>query len=174
MKMEIDKPDTIQFRIYLEKEDALYTSCMWARITFDNKNWSMMAQSDCGDYSYSWCTEKDRTFLQLMQQINDKYLLGKISGRTRFDEKSSKENLICWIQSEPEAERLEKEIKEIDTSSAEQFIREIEDIDGMEDYSDLWECIEHDYPQSAKTFCKIFVRYVQPEIRKYLKETESI
>ena len=174
MKVEIDKPDTIQFRIHLEKEDALYTNCMWARITFDNKNWSMMAQSDCGDYSYSWVPEKDRTFLQLMQQINDEYLLGKISYRTRFDEKSSKNNLISWVSSETDAARLITEIKEISAGSGDEFLHDVEEISGMEDFTDLWECIENDYPQSAKTFCKIFARYVQPEIRKYLKKIASV
>lgn len=169
MKVEINKPDTIQFCICLDKEDELHTSCMWARITFDNKNWSMMAQSDCGDYSYSWLPEKDRTFLKLMQQIDGEYLLGKISNRTHFDEEESKKNLIRWVDQEEDIDRLEKEINEISASSAEEFIREVEDIEGLEDWPDLWECVEHDYPQSAKTFCRIFTDCVQPEIRKYLK-----
>ena len=155
MKVEVNKPDTIQFYVYLEKEDELHTSCIWARITFDNENWSMMAQSDCGDYSYSWVPEKDRTFLQLMQQI---------------DEEASKENLISWISSEIDAERLIAEIKEIRAGSGDEFLHEVEEISGMDDFTDLWECLESDYPQSAKTFCRIFTECVQPEIRKYLKQ----
>jgi len=170
MKVEVNKPDTIQFYVYLEKEDELHTSCIWARITFDNENWSMMAQSDCGDYSYSWVPEKDRTFLQLMQQIDEEYLLGKISDRTRFDEEASKENLISWISSEIDAERLIAEIKEIRAGSGDEFLHEVEEISGMDDFTDLWECLESDYPQSAKTFCRIFTECVQPEIRKYLKQ----
>lgn len=171
MKVEINKPDTIQFNIRLEKEDELYTNCMWARITFDNKNWSMMAQSDCGDYSYSWIPEKDRTFLKLMQQIDDQYLLDKIANRSYFDEEESKKNLISWIDQEPDADRLEKEINEICSgSSPEDFINLATEIEGLENYSDMWQCIEYDYPRSAKTFCRIFKDYVQPEIRKYLKQ----
>jgi hypothetical protein len=169
MKVEVNKPDIIQFCISPEKEDELYTSCMWARITFDNKNWSMMAQSDCGDDSYSWVPEKDRTFLQLMQRIDGEYLLGKVSDRRRFDEESSKKNLIDWVSSELDSERLAKEIKGINVSSEGRFIREVEEIDGMEDFPDLWECLEHDYPQSAKTFCRIFTECIQPEIRKFMK-----
>ena len=169
MKVNVNKPDTIQFCMQMEKGDELYTNCMWARITFDNKNWSMMAQSDCGDYSYSWVPEKERTFLQLMQQIDKEYLLGKVSDRTRFDEEASKKNLINWVSSEIDAERLIAEIKEISAGSDDEFLHEVEEISGMEDFSDLWECLESDYPQSAKIFCRVFTECVQPEIRKYLK-----
>lgn len=169
MKVEVNKPDIIQFCIWMEKDDELHTSCMWARITFDNKNWSMMAQSDCGDYSYSWVPEKDRTFLKLMQQIDGEYLLGKIADRSRFDEEESKRNLISWVNCEEDADRLEKEIKEINAGSPEEFMREVGDIEGLQDWPDLWECIEHDYPQSAKTFTRVFTECIQPEIRKHLK-----
>uniref|UniRef100_UPI0006D174F5 hypothetical protein n=1 Tax=Clostridium sp. NkU-1 TaxID=1095009 RepID=UPI0006D174F5 len=77
--------------------------------------------------------------------------------------------MIDWVSSELDSERLAKEIKGINASSEERFIREVEEIDGMEDFQDLWECLEHDYPQSAKTFCRIFTECIQPEIRKYLK-----
>lgn len=172
MKVEVYKPDTVQFYVFLEKEDELHTSCMWARITFDNKSWSMMAQSDCGDYSYSWVPEKDRTFLKLMQQIDGEYLLGKISDRSRFDEEGSKKNLLHWLDQEEDIDRLEKKIKEVNANSSEEFMREVKGIEGLEDWPDLWECLEHDYPRSAKTFCRIFTECIQPEIRKYLKRED--
>ncbi|MGL5433782.1 MAG: hypothetical protein ACRDBO_00095 [Lachnospiraceae bacterium] len=169
MRVEIKKPDTVQFCIWMDKEDELYGRCMWARVTFDNINWSMMAQSDCGDYSYSWSPEINRTFLQLMQQIDGQYLLGKVADRTRFDEEASKGNLIMWVAEDGDSERMIAEINEIRTNSAHEFIREVEEIAGMDEYSDLWECIESDYPQSAKVFSELFVKCVQPEIRKYLR-----
>ena len=52
-------------------------------------------------------------------------------------------------------------------------MRELEDIEGMENFSDLWECLEYDYPASAKTFVAIFKEIVQPEIRKYIAEVEN-
>ena len=170
MKVEINKPDTIQFNVTLEKEDELHISCMWARITFDNKNWSMMAQSDCGDYSYSWRPEKERKFLELMQQIDGEYLLGKVSSRSRFDEEKSKNRIIEYVIQDEDVERLEKEIKEINSGSSEEFMREIEEIEGLENWPDLWEFLVHDYPRSAKTFCRIFTECIQPEIRKYLNQ----
>ena len=170
MQVEIKKPDTVQFCIRMEEEDELYRRCMWARITFDNKNWSMMAQSDCGGYSYSWYPEKDRKFLELMQQIDEQYLLGKISDQTRFDEEGSKKTLIRWLSEGTELKRIIAEIDKINVCSATEFIQEVKEISGMEDYTDLWECIENDYPQSAKVFSRIFVECVQPEIRKYLKQ----
>jgi len=133
VKVEVYKPDTVQFYVSLEKEDELHTSCMWARITFDNKSWSMMAQSDCGDYSYSWVPEKDRTFLKLMQQIDGEYLLGKISDRSRFDEEGSKKNLLHWLDQEEDIDRLEKKIKEVNANSSEEFMREVKGIEGLED-----------------------------------------
>jgi len=170
MKVEIQKPDTVQFCIQMDKGDELYGRCMWARLTFDNKNWSMMAQTDCGNYSYSWKPEKERMFLELMQQVDGQYLLEKISDRTRFNDADSKNNLIMWVSPEAESERLIKEISEIRANSATEFLNEVKEISGMEDYFDLWECIESDYPTSAKVFTQMFVECVQPEIRKYLRQ----
>lgn len=180
MRIEIEKPNTVMFKVYPDRTDDWYTKCLWARFTFDLANWSLTAQSDCGDYSYSWCVEKSgRTFLQLMAIIEKDYLLGKISSRSRFDVESTKENVSEWVREDEdlsleERDRILTEIKEIEEySDGQQFMRELEDIEGMENFSDLWECLEYDYPASAKTFVAIFKEIVQPEIKKYLKEVEN-
>ena len=171
MKVDVKIPDTVQFCIRMEKEDELYTRCMWARVTFDNKNWSMMAQSDAGDYSYSWCVETGgRKFLELMQQIDSDYLLCKISDMTRFDLDNTKKTVISWVSSEVESERIIKEINSINVSNSHDFMNELEGIEGMEEYTDLWECIQSDYPSGAKVFARVFTECIQPEIRKYLKQ----
>ena len=177
MICKINKPDTIQFSVKMERDDDLYTACMWARITFDNKNWSMMAQSDAGDYSYSWCVESGgRKFLELMQEIDSDYLLGKISDMSRFDAEATKENVIDMIVNDEdltiaERDNLIEEIRGMENHSNDRdFLEELENIHGMNEYSDLWECIESDYPARAKTFAKVFTEIIQPEIRRYLKE----
>lgn len=170
MKIDVKVPDTVQFCIRMEKEDELYKQCMWARVTFDNKNWSMMAQSDAGDYSYSWNVESGgRKFLELMQQIDSDYLLCKISDMTRFDLDSTKKTVISFVSSEIESERIIKEINRINVSNPHDFMRELEDIEEMREYPDLWECIQSDYPSGAKVFARVFKECIQPEIRKYLK-----
>lgn len=174
MNIEIVKPDTIQFVIRMDKNDELYHDCMWARITFDNKNWSMQAQSDCGDYSYSWCVENgERSFLQLMSQIDGEYLLGKVSNMSRFDLKGTKERVIEYIGKEEITENQMNWLDEIQVSSEDEFIREIEDCTWFDDYCGLWELVEYDYPYQAKTFSKIFVDIIQPKIREYLKEGDT-
>ena len=176
MRVEIEKPNTIMFKIYPDENDEWYTRCLWARVTFDLANWSLSVQSDCGDYSYSWCVEAgDRTFLQLMAIIDKDYLLSKVSSRSRFDLESTKENVSEWIRDDEdlyteERNRILAEVEKIEEySDGQQFLRELEDIEGMENFYDLWECIVYDYPTSAKTFAEIFKEVIQPEIKKYLK-----
>lgn len=171
MKIDIVKPDTIQFVIRMDKGDELYHKCMWARVTFDNKNWSMTAQSDCGDYSYSWVVESgSRTFLELMAVIDKGYLLGKISSKSRFDLESTKSNIIDYIGGEDELTENQKEwLEEINVSNGQEFMREIDDCVWFDDCCDLWECVEYDYPYQAKTFADIFCDIIQPKIKEYLQ-----
>lgn len=170
MKVEVKVPDTVQFCIRMDKEDELHHQCMWARVTFDNKNWSMMAQSDAGDYSYSWCVESGgRKFLELMQQLDSDYLLCKISDRTKFDLDDTKKTVMSWVCNDEQAERMINEINSIDACNPHDFMQELEEIEGINGYSDLWECICMDYPNRAKVFTRVFTECIQPEIKKYLK-----
>lgn len=170
MKIEVKVPDTVQFCIRMDKEDELHHQCMWARVTFDNKNWSMMAQSDAGDYSYTWCVESgERSFLELMQQIDADYLLCKIADRTQFDLYETKNTARNWVSDNERSEFLKNEIDFITACNAHEFMEELSMIDGMDEYTDLWECIQMDYPNRAKVFSRVFTECIQPEIRKYLK-----
>lgn len=168
MITEIKKPDTIQFCFRMERSDELHHRCLWARITFDNKNWSMMAQSDCGDYSYSWKPESgNRSFLQLMSQIDEQYLLSKISNMSKFDFEQSKENVLRYISGCEDFEKMKVVLDDMSNAGDSEFLRDL-DTDEFIGVTDLWECIEYDYPAGAKTFAEMFVKCVQPEIRKYI------
>lgn len=155
----------------MDKDDELYHKCMWARVAFDNKNWSMTAKSGCGDYSYSWVVESgSRTFLELMAVIDKGYLLRKISSERRFDLESTKSNIIDYIGGEDELTENQKEwLEEINVSSGQEFMREIDDCVWFDDCYDLWECVEYDYPYQAKTFADIFCDIIQPKIKEYLQ-----
>lgn len=169
MKVSVVKPEVLEIDIRCTPDDELYHSCMWARIVFDTKNWSMMAQSDCGDYSYGWCVESgSRSFLELMQSLDAEYLLGKVSNRTWFDEKASKESILSYLDGEDISEDVIKEIKNIRACSEMDFINQIDDIDELKEY-ELWECPVNDYPPQARTFAKLFVEVVEPKIREYLR-----
>ena len=104
-----------------------------------------------------------------MQQIDSDYFLCKISDMTRFDLDNTKKTVISWVSSEVESERIIKEINSINVSNSHDFMNELEGIEGMEEYTDLWECIQSDYPSGAKVFARVFTECIQPEIRKYLK-----
>lgn len=176
MEVKIEKPNILQILVRPDKTEELYSKCMWLRITFDLDNWSMNCQSDCGNYSYGWAVEKERTFLKLMTQIDKQYLLGKVSNRTQFDVKASKENIVNWVYMDEDLTPEERDAKieainDIENYSDEQeFFRELEEIDGISEYADLWEVLESDYPTSAKTFVEIFETIIQPKIKEYLAD----
>lgn len=177
MRVEIEKPNTIVFKVYPDKTDEMYTKCLWARFLFDLANWSLMAQSDCGDYSYSWKVEKGgRTFLEFMTVIDEEYLLNKISSRSCFNADSTKQNVIAWVcedesLSKEEKNRIVSEITEIEVClDGQLFLQELEDIEGMDNFCDLWECLDYEYPLCAKTFVWIFKEIVQPQIAKYITQ----
>ena len=173
MEVKIEKPNILQILVRPDKTEELYSKCMWLRITFDLDNWSMNCQSDCGNYSYGWCVEKHRVFLELMAVIDKDYLLRKVSDRTIFDLDASKRKVKDWIFMDEDLTSKEKdkcyeEVDKIEYCNEDNFLLELKKIKNVSNYYDLWECIEKDYPTAAKTFVQIFDEIIQPKIKEYL------
>ena len=63
--------------------------CMWAIVNIDSDTWTFSATSDCGNYSYRWCYEDNRTFKKFLTTLDRSYFLSKVSDKTEVDEKES-------------------------------------------------------------------------------------
>lgn len=174
MKCEIIKPNTLDIMVKPDKEDDWYTKCLWLRISFDLDNWSMNCNSDCGDYAYSWCVESGkRSFLELMAQINESYLLGKVSRETKFDRTATLDQLTDYVGEEELTDEQKEWINECCSSSGEEFINELDESGLFDDLCDTWELPQYDYPNGAKTFAMIFTEIIQPRIKEYLENSNG-
>ena len=174
--MEITKiePRTYTYRLVPSKDDEEYCQCMWARFIFDCDNGRLNINSDAGDYSYGWGYNEHEDFMHLMSRVDKGYLLNKLSNRSVFLLKESKNETIkciedngweCYgIESEEDWKAYKQDILDIDTCSKEIFFRMVDDI--MPDID--WESviIEKDYPHGAKVVVDLFEKYLQPKIKE--------
>jgi hypothetical protein len=179
MKVEKIEPKVSTYRLVLDKGDEEFTSCIWARFILDFDNWRLTINSDAGDYTYGWGSNKNDDFLDLMCRVNADYLLNKMSDRSRvFIDKSKKATIKtitdndyeCFgIKDQNHLNEIIDEINDIDACASEEtFIREVDSIVPNIDF----ECIEvvKDYPYGAYTAIGLFVKYIQPVLRAELKE----
>lgn len=173
MQCKILNPNTTTYSMRFTKEEDpdMHWRCMWARITLDHDNFTLSSVSDCGDYTYSWCVTESETFLHLMSRIDSEYLLSKISCQSEFDlEQSIKEtidNIKEYYSDEGDIDEKINEISEIDCGE-EGFIMEVDRIMDNIDFESI-SCIK-DYPEGAKVFCRIFMEYLQPMLKKELNK----
>lgn len=174
MKNKIITPNITQIKLQFESTDEMYCRCMWARINLDNDNYSLLAETDCGSYNYSWNVTEDESFLELMCRINKDYLLGKVANENVFDcDETTKALLDYYINDGVYLDdALLEQIKQIYTSSLEGYVEEIKyiDDDNIFNDSDIYECACNKYPVGAITFSEIFEEYVQPLIKGYLEQ----
>lgn len=163
-------PNVRQFHFKQEQSDEDYGSCLWANITLDCDNYTLIAESDCGNYTYGWKPTPDyESFIHLMCRIGKDYLLNKISSRCVFDLEESKKETIDtvldsgYILSDDDIES----INDIDDwSSEESFYRECDSILKLSDANitdrfELISCAKR-YPAGAMTFVNIFCDILQP------------
>ena len=175
MLIEEVTPNIRQFYLTQEKSDKDYGSCLWAKITFDLTEYTMLAESDCGNYTYGWVpTPQIESFLHLMCRVDEDYLLGKISNESEFYLEESKKGTLnniennCYFESEDNFKDISKEINDIEDCGEELFFTKCDDICGRYDIADSFELIEcvKRYPASAVKFVNIFCNILQPYLRK--------
>lgn len=175
MRVEKINPRVITYKLVPDKRDKEYFSCMWARYVFDCDNGRLNINSDAGDYSYGWGHNEHEDFMHLMSRVDSGYLLNKISNRTVFNIEKSKAHTITnvqehgvdyfWINDQKQLESILEEINDIDDGASEEtFLREVVDIVPEID----WDFIEtvKEYPCGAVTVVNLFIKYLQPEIKK--------
>lgn len=115
--------------------------------------------------------------MHLMSRVGEDYLLNKLSNRSVFQIEKSKKQTIenikemgidYWgIKDQKELRSVIKEIDDIDPlSSEETFFREVQSIIPEID----WEFIEtiKDYPYGAVIVVEMFMKYLQPKIKREL------
>lgn len=175
MLIEKIEPRIITYRLSPEKRDKEYSSCLRARYIFDCDNGQLTINSDAGDYTYSWGHNIHEDFMHLMGRVDSGYLLSKLSDRVVIDIAKSKAKTIqnikedgieYWgIKDQGHLDSVIEYISDIDSGASEEtFIREVLDIvpaidiDGIE--------VEKDYPHGAFVVVEIFIKYLQPLIRK--------
>jgi hypothetical protein len=179
MIIEETTPNIRQFHYRQEKTDKDYGSCLWANITLDCDNYTLMVESDCGNYTYGWCpTPEYESFIHLMCRIEKDYLLDKISSRCVLDIEQSKKETIDnvlyndYILSDDDIES----INDIDDfSSDETFYKECDDIlrsSGITDTFELMQCVKR-YPAGAITFADIFCDVLQPILQTEERKNEK-
>lgn len=177
--LEIITPDITQYNLHLERTDKLYNNCMWARINLDNKNWTLTATSDCGDFAYSWRPEDCRTFKQLLVVIEKEYLLSKISVEDTFILSETIEEIkrVFSYEEYPEFCKWLDEEMDYYPSTAEEFANLIyeHDFEDIFDFENIYEYAVYDYSQRAKVFAEIFFKHIIPAIKRELNnEVETV
>lgn len=180
MTVTVEKPQIISLLYRQEKTDADYGSCLWARFYLDLKNYTMQIESDCGMFSYGWRpTPNSESFLHLLSRLGQDYLLGKLSSQSVIDGATTFETVKGMLE-----EIAENECMDLDPFVLEQIesacyhtndgrdvidgvLSELEatELWNKVDSSDLWECVEYDYPANAKKIVSVFASCIKPVIK---------
>lgn len=167
MQIKKIEPHLSVYSLHPDRGEDMCWRCTWARITLDHDNFTMSSVSDCGDYSYRWSVTESEPFLNLMCRIDKSYLMDKISSRSLFDlEKSKKETIenirSCYSEKEDYKSAI-SEIKDIENVGEEGFFIRASEIRWLD-----FESIEvvKEYPPGAITFAELFIKYLQPELRR--------
>lgn len=118
-------------------------------------------------------------FMHLMCRVDKEYLLNKLSNRSVFDIAKSKAKTIkkikeygveYWgIKDQEHLDSVIEYVSDIDSGASEEtFIREVVEIVPEIDWEDIE--IEKDYPYGAVVVVEMFIKYLQPEIKKEFEE----
>lgn len=187
MKVTIEKPEIISLLYKQEKTDEDYGSCMWARFVLDLKNYTMVIESDCGNYVYGWTPTPDHEcFLCLLARINEDYLLDKISSRSVINGVESEKGITEYVKKCAEAECIELDTCDLEQISiacynydtarevvrAVEYVLELCDVCNFDPFP-LWTSVVEDYPANAKKIASVFNSCIRPKIKDIIKETEG-
>lgn len=171
------KPNMMIIEYRQEKGDVDYGSCLWARFMFNLDRYELLINSDCGEYGYKWCeTPNSESFLELMARCDDGYMLDKLYGSPNiFNYEDTKSKIYKYFgEEEGDREKLDKIFEEIEiygdgVDSSSEFLRVFED-NNDNDFCDVWEYVEMDYPANALKIIEVFKNHIQPYIREQLKD----
>lgn len=196
--LNIKTPNIMTMEYRPEKTDPDYGRCMWAVFHFDLDRYTMMIESDCGNYTYGWHpTPNFESFLHLMGRLDEQYLLSKIADRTVVDTEATWKAVEAYLKS-VESKVISEAFDEDDDldaytltnddwqavrdacgeQSEEMCYRELTEaleytaLDGEYGEYELLECINLTYPARAKSIVHIFMEYICPKCRELTKEEQ--
>lgn len=171
VKKEI--PNILQYYFAADKSDPEYHKCTWARFYFDLDYYTLMIESDCGNFIYGWPVTKSESFVKFMARVEDGYLLSKISELV-FDSDSTINSILDNVREEnPDyyEEILHNFVDygEFNIDNEEIFFEKVNSM--FDDYypylaeyrnipDNEFACYK--YPSTAETIVQIFCKYIQP------------
>lgn len=171
-----ETPNILQYYYVADKSDPEYRKCTWARFYFDLNNYTLMIESDCGNFIHGWPITKSESFIELMARIEDGYLVDKISKLVFDSDKTIKkvlENVQEWNPDYYD-EILHNFVDygEFDIDNEDIFFEKLNNM--FEDYYPYLseyrnipnsEFVCYKYPPEAETIVKIFCEYIQPILK---------
>lgn len=175
MQIEKINPRIITYKLAPDENDKEYRTCMWAKYIFDCDNGRFTVNSDVGDYSYCWGYNDHEDFMHFMTRVNAGYLLDKISSRTVFNVSKSKTLIIENIKKYGTGFYELENYQQINTAvkniaaiyngvNEETFFRTVSEIVPTMNYESI--DIVKEYPHGAIAVVELFIKYLQPEIKK--------
>lgn len=194
MKIEALKPNIVRIAIHQEKDDLNYGSCLWAYYDFDLDRYMLNIQSDCGNASYRWCETPDsESFLHLMARIDDDCLLYKLFKAEEVDVSATVSEVREWLGISNDEDYRDDGLTDKERKEREEALEELEgllnDVSAscvaVENVLDewnykhefylacIWDCVVTDFTAWQKRIVEILRDYVQPKLRKLIKEGEG-
>lgn len=170
MRIDVLHPNIEKFQIRMDRNDPYYGKCMWADILIDYDNYSILALTDCGNYSYRWPVSKFETFRELCLRMLDdeEYLLSKFSKQSEFSIEESR-LLFADLHKDDEQAYLISKINDMYACTAEEWVEALE----SHGVDDAWDYVVKEYPRDAVTFVYLLKNIVLPEMRKEQQKHES-
>lgn len=176
MKVKEITPRMLILEYRQEKGDKDYGSCLWARFIFNLDRYELSITSDCGNYGYKWVeTPSSESFLKLMSRVDSEYLLMKLCGEADiFDFDKTKEKIYEIFTDEEDRETLNDIFENMDIygqpETAEGFVKDFEDYDEYDVFSDVWTFPQFVYSGNALKIVEVFETAIKPYIKKKLEE----
>lgn len=159
------------YRLTAGDNDPDRHKCHWVDYTLEFQFRRLLICSDSGNYSYSWGHDDEDSLMNLLSRAEYEYLLSKISNKSVFDLKTSKEQLIEYVKSNSDKYGVDKtkhiieDIKDMgDYLIENEYLYQVQNIVPKIDYESI--PVYKDYPYNAKVVIDMFMKYVQPQIKK--------
>lgn len=166
-----EKTNIRQFYFRADRSDPEYYKCTWARFYLDLDHFTLMIESDCGNFCYGWPITPSENFVTLMSRVEDGYFMSKISSEV-FDSDKTIKNILEDIKENNEDyyEEIRSSLIEygdFDTEDESYFDMKLDELFDdyypyLSEYHDIGysEYHAYRYPAEAETITNIFCKYI--------------
>lgn len=181
MTLKEIKPNILCLEYRQERDDEDFGTCMWARFYFNLDRYELTITSDFwnyGNYVYKWYeTPNSESFLQLMARIEKGDLIYKLYGDPDvFDYEETKRQFYLYFGDEKDnRNKLDEIFAELELYGEPYVTSEFIEVltNSGYDFDKPWRYIKRIYPIYVLKIGDVFSDYIQPYIRKLLKETNN-